>query len=269
MRKAIRHRVFTLAFCISVFFPLPVLAQSGSQNSFRWSTVEPGFEMARYELGEGIMVIRSEVLLLKFSPEQFDIVTVRASDLGSPRTDVRTMTKQTAGIAGINAHFFGTQGEPLGLLISAGKSLGKIHRGGRLLTGVFCIQNGRPKIVHRDNFKDNNVSEAVQSGPRLVVDGKALQIASPDVTSRRSGIAVTDDGYVILFATMLRFPGASFRQLQEMLLDPSLKVQHALNFDGGGSSQLFVEKNLRIADETFISGGDVVPVGLIIKRKKH
>jgi exopolysaccharide biosynthesis protein len=67
---------------------------------------------------------------------------------------------------------------------------------------------------------------------------------------------------------MLRFPGATLAQLQEMLLDPSLNVDDALNLDGGGSSQLFVEKNLRIADETFISGGDVVPVGLIVKRRK-
>lgn len=236
---------------------------------FYWTPVEPGFAMARYELGQGIKLLKSEVLLLKFSPRYFAIQAVSARDVGHQMIDVRTLTKKVGGIAGINAHFFDDRGEPLGLFITGGERKQGMHNGGRLLTGVFYIYRNRPAIVHRSRFAQHDSLTAVQSGPRLIARGKPLQLSAPEVGSRRSGVAITKTGEVILYATMLRFPGASFAELQEMLLDPALEVTDALNLDGGGSSQLFVEKNSRLADETFISGGDSVPVGLIVTRKSQ
>jgi uncharacterized protein YigE (DUF2233 family) len=142
-----------------------------------------------------------------------------------------------------------------------------MHRGGRLLTGVFYISGGKAFIVARDDFKEEQVENAVQAGPRLVVNGKLLKVSEPHEASRRSGIAITRSGGVILYATYLRFPGATLEQIQEMLLDPALDVVTALNLDGGGSSQLFIKKNPLLVDDTFISGGDQVPVGLVVKRK--
>lgn len=255
--------------CLLVSSPSASLAQAGSSNAFRWSPVEEGFEIARYELGQGFMVIKSEVLLLKFSPEKFSFLVARAEDLNQEQSDVRSLTKRLGGIAGINAHFFDPTGHALGLLIQNGREIQGMHKGGRLLTGVFSLKGNDAQIVHRDAFKNKKVDLAIQSGPRLLVDGKVRKILTSDVSSRRSGIAITKQGEIILFATMLRFPGASFRQLQEMLSDPTLDIEHALNLDGGGSSQLFVEKNKRVADETFIDGGDRVPVALVVKRKNR
>ncbi len=260
-----------LLLCLGLLYPRISLAQNTgdpSAESFRWSHVEKGFEIARYQLDQGFMVIKSEVLLLKFSPKRFSFLVARASDVKQRKSDVRTLTKDLGGIAGINAHFFDPEGLALGLLVRDGRLNQGMHKGGRLLTGVFFIKENKPHIVHRKAYKETTADIAIQSGPRLVVDGKAQAIKSSDVSSRRSGIAITKKGEVILFATMLRFPGASFKQLQEMLSDPTLEIEHALNLDGGSSSQLFVEKNKRVADETFIDGGDLVPVALVVKRRK-
>ena len=160
--------------------------------------------------------------------------------------------------------------QPLGIIISDGKLTNRMHRGGSLLTGVFYLQKDKPQIVHRSQFiPANNVRLALQAGPRLVEAGKPLQLKSPNAISRRSGIAVTKDGEIVMFATILRFPGASLQQIQDMLLDPRLAITDALNLDGGGSSQLFVRKNSALPEETFITGGDVVPVGLVVRRKKE
>ena len=94
-----------------------------------------------------------------------------------------------------------------------------------------------------------------------------MQIADPKEQSRRSGIALTNRGEVIIFATFLRFPGAALEQIQQMLLDPMLDISAALNLDGGGSSQLFVRKNPFSADDTFITGGDLVPAGLVVQKR--
>ena len=63
------------------------------------------------------------------------------------------------------------------------------------------------------------------------------------------------------------------------------KRQDALNFDGGGSSQMFVRKNSAFTDDILISGGDTIPVSythlrahetvldlvcrLLLEKKKH
>ncbi|MCB0322592.1 MAG: phosphodiester glycosidase family protein [Bdellovibrionales bacterium] len=271
LHVALRSALLLVALSLVLlpwYIRLPKRAEASSATPrFYWTPVETGFSMARYELGQGIKLIKSEVLLLKFSPKYFIFQALSARDYGQHRTDVRTLTKKVGGVSGINAHFFDDKGDPLGLLVAGGERKQGMHNGGRLLTGVFYIYKNKPFIVHRSSFERQQAETAVQSGPRLLADGKPLKLSNVDASSRRSGIAITKSGEVILFATMLRFPGASFAQIQEMLMDPALEVTDALNFDGGGSSQLFVEKNLRLADETFISGGDAVPVGLIVSRK--
>jgi len=243
-----------------------------SAQAIDWKSIEEGFDFAKYELGDENSVIRSEVYLLRFDPRRFLFAAVSAEhdgdDARPPAADLRTLTKQSGGVAGINANFFDDKGNPLGLLIDNGLVRHKMHRGGKVLTGVFAIRGDNlPVIEHRDSFKTDGVITAVQAGPRLIADGAVVPLNAPDETSRRSGIAITKRNAVILYATVLRFPGATLSEIQGMLLDPSLEVLQALNLDGGGSSQLFVESFASLPDETFITGGDLVPVGIVVKRK--
>ena len=255
---------FILLIC-ALLAPLPAAA-------IDWKSVEDGFDFAKYELGDVSSVIRSEVYLLRFDPQRFTFSAIAAEPDGDeshpPAADLRTLTKQNGGIAGINANFFDEKGNPLGLLIDNSEMRHKMHRGGKVITGVFAIRaTGTPVIEHRDSFKTEGVSMAVQAGPRLIADGKLVPLNAPDETSRRSGIAITKKNTVILYATVLRFPGATLGDIQGMLLDPSLEVVQALNLDGGGSSQLFVESFTSLSGETFITGGDPVPVGIVVRRK--
>ncbi|MFN8391834.1 MAG: phosphodiester glycosidase family protein [Bdellovibrionota bacterium] len=243
-------------------------AQGGS--GFEWRAIEHGFWFGKYELGSPSAVIRSEVYLFKFDPRSFNVVAALATEPAGPDlppgSDLRTFVRQVGGVAGINANFFDEKGQPLGLLILDSQTRHKLQRGGRVLTGVFSVRNGHFSIEHRDHFKPEGVSLAIQAGPRLIDSGSAVQI-NADETSRRSGIALTKQNEIILYATVLRFPGASLKDIQQMLLDPALGVVDALNLDGGGSSQLFVESFADLQGETFITGGDPVPVGLVVKRK--
>ena len=232
-----------------------------------WRQVEPGYFISQYNIPGIAGVLKSQILLLKFSRKHFSFDVVSANELGSRRTNIQRMTENVKGIAGINANFFDKQGMALGLMIKKGSTHNKMHRGGALLNGVFHLSGKDAEITLRENFDSHGVELGLQSGPVLILNGKPLNLKRAHIARRRSGVAITKTGDIILFATLLPFPGATFHQVQNMLLKPRLNIKAALNFDGGSSSQLFIRKNEVLPDDTFITGGENVPVGLIVLRK--
>ncbi len=236
------------------------------KSSFPWEEVEKGMRIARYQLRDDKSLLKPEAILLRYDPKYFSFHVQLAEKLSLSLADVKTVTTISGALAGINGSFFDPQGAPIGLLIVDGITKRNIHRGGSLLTGIFLIEDDRPKIIHRDEDLGVDVTQALQSGPRLIVNGKPVKVTPLQTPTRRSGVALTRDGGVILYATTLRFPGASLEQIQGMLLHPGLGVKDALNFDGGGSSQLYLAK-IGARPEILISGGDNVPAFLLVKRR--
>lgn len=236
-------------------------------SSSRWKQIEPGLWFAKKELGGPGAIIAPELYMLKHDPAKFDLKLVSSADFSGENQDARSMTRRIQGVAGINANFFDPQGKALGLIVSGGSILQKMHRGGSVLTGVFSVFKTGPQILEREAFTDFSAGLAVQAGPILVRNSKPVKLGITDETSRRSGIAVTNSGQVIFYATLLRFPGATLKAVQAALSDPALDIADALNFDGGGSSQLFIESLPLLSEEIFITGGDKVPLCLVLKRK--
>ncbi len=250
---------------VKILLILTILSCSSySQNESIWNEVQPGFSILRYSLGEKQYLFRSEVILLKFSLDDFEF-KIANNISQNQSTDVKTLTTKEKGIAGINASFFDTKGMPLGLIIKDGEIKNKLHKGGKLLSGIFYISNNKANIIHKSKADTIKPGLALQAGPRLVANYKNLKLKDPNTRTRRSGIAITGKGEVIIYATLLRFPGASFLEIQNMLKD--LNVKDALNLDGGSSSQLYLKKNPAVEDDFLISGGDDIPVALILKKK--
>lgn len=241
-----------------------VRAEEKISSKFNWQKIEAGLEFSKYTLGPGGALLRSEVVLLKIDPRKFflDLAISYSAD------QIKNFCEFENAIAGINANFFDPKNKPLGLLIKDNKLIQGLHRQGNVLTGVFSMEADLPKIENRSDFNPSNKQLALQAGPRLIENGQVLRLTSPEVTSRRSGIAITNKNEVIIYATSLRFPGASLLEIQHMLILPELDVKDALNLDGGGSSQFYLEKTGTLSEEILLSGGDDVPVALVVKRKK-
>ena len=123
--------------------------------------------------------------------------------------------------------------------------------------------------MHRDKFSSKGVELGLQSGPRIIENSKILSFKKSNGSSRRSGIAITETGQVLLFATRYRFPGARLEDIGNILLRSGLGIKDALNFDGGGSSQLYLssEASAGKVAEINISGGDSVPIALTFKKR--
>ncbi|MDR2337453.1 MAG: phosphodiester glycosidase family protein [Deltaproteobacteria bacterium] len=237
-------------------------------TNFVWSQLTDGIEFSTYHLIGDTSVLRFEVYLLRIDPLKIKTEIVLAKDLERSASDIKSMANSRKALVGINANFFDLNSNPLGLIIRNGKKINKFHTGGKTLSGIFYIKDNEPKIVFRGTPIPDEVELAIQSGPRLMLDGNQIKLTPSEHSTRRSGIATTQDGKIIIYSTLLRFPGATLSQIQKMLLFPELNIKDALNLDGGSSSQFYINELIAPkGEEILLSGGDAVPVGLVfIKR---
>lgn len=162
----------------------------------------------------------------------------------------------------VNGGFFDENTAPLGLVVGDGKETSPLRK---VDQGVFVIAMGRPTIQHTRDLLPAPIDMAIQCGPRLVVDGRALQL-KPQV-SRRTSICLPGDGTVMVVV----FPSPiSLSDLAQGLVHPpekgGLGCWNALNLDGGPSTQLSAATP-RLSLE--IEGGWGVPNGLAILPKSE
>ena len=160
----------------------------------------------------------------------------------------------------VNGGFFDEKHKPLGLIVSEGREISPLRK---VDQGVFLIAMGRPSIQHSRDPLPPSIETALQSGPRLIVDGHVLQM-KPQV-DRRTSVCLPGDGTVMVVV----FPDPiSLSDLAENLARPSadggLGCWSALSLDGGRSTQLSAAVpplNLEVV------GGWEVPDGLAIVPK--
>lgn len=263
LEKILSARALVFKFCF-VFLVIPLAAQSvradPSQTPLRWEEISPGWSFVEIDLGTGLLSI--PLYLVRFNPKYFSLSVVS----GAATTAESILKVEPGAVAAINGSFFDQNSRPIGLVISNERQLQGLHRGGRTLSGVLAIRTTQIEIFHRFDPLPVDTIAGLQSGPRLIAAGKALPLID-DRPSRRSGIALANDGAFILFATQLRFPGLTLQELQRTLADPRLGITDALNLDGGGSSQLSV--NFPERPPLAVSGGDRVPVLLVVKKRDY
>jgi exopolysaccharide biosynthesis protein len=136
----------------------------------------------------------------------------------------------------VNANFFDEKYDPLGLIVSNGQIVNRLHPV-KWQSVYYVTRAGEARIVpvpEWDEVRDRTVT-AVQAGPRLTVAGERNKVAraKPDA---RSGVCITADR-VIFFATS---PDRLFDVWQMVDLAVELGCRDSMLFDGGPSTQFFV-----------------------------
>jgi uncharacterized protein YigE (DUF2233 family) len=240
--------------------------------SINWRKLADRLDLGVARLDGGLLP--AEITLLRASPKLYRPQVVRAAQFGKERASVAWLAKSSKMPICINASFFDPDGKPLGLLVSQGIRYSTIHKGGSTLTGAFLAFRDRYEIMQRDTIGEAFGLEAVQAGPRLVVSGSiAKGIKSGGQKSRRSGICLTKNGHITIFALTSALRGASLYELSALLVTPESGCRDALNFDGGGSSQLYVDKALPGVLPGFqgvdLPGRDDVPVALCLNPESY
>jgi hypothetical protein len=254
--------VYRLAFAVALmaFVPLARTRAADEPRSTEWNALTPGlwyrpWNIERSDEGSSLdgHVFRADPRIVHMT-----VVDARRPDRTVARAE--TMRSESQAYVVINGGFFDENAHPLGLLVGDGKEMSPLRK---VDQGLFLISMGKPIIQHTRDPLPPGVETALQSGPRLVVNGKALQL-KPQV-SRRTSICLPGDGTVMLVV----FPTAiSLSDLAEALARPvaegGLGCWSALNLDGGPSTQLSVATP---ALHLEVEGGWGVPNGLAILPK--
>jgi hypothetical protein len=237
-----------------------------------WEQLAEGLEASHFQVSSSSLLASSAVAV-RASSSHYAPRTIRASEYGWKKATSQMLCKASGATACINSNFFDEQGKPLGVVISRGIQHQKVHNGGGTLTGVFFVTSETIGVVHRSLFSAEKVLEAAQAGPRLISDGApVIGVKDSASATNISLVCIDREKRVVLMRVSLAMFGGSLRELQTVLLRPELGCVEALNFDGGGSSQLSISGGVSghegATREEFLPGRDEVPVvlGLFEKR---
>jgi len=162
--------------------------------------------------------------------------TLRVIDNPTGADDLAAVMRRTRAVAGVNGGYFDPQDVPLGLLISDGKVIAPLRKA-RLLSGVMVASKGRVELLRYAEYSaKKNATAALQCGPFLVDGGRPVPGLN-DVRSARRTFVLTGGGdrAALGFCSSVTLAEAG-EILSTPGIVPDLKVQRALNLDGGSSS---------------------------------
>jgi hypothetical protein len=173
------------------------------------------------------------------------VVADQAGGPGSQFPDAAAAARSLGGIAAVNGGFFTPEGEPLGLAVAAGKRSGSWNVASSLGSGVWHADaSGFSAISRREKIGRAGAAtmrELLQAGPMLIEHGRAVAGLDTLKTSART-VILWDGGSRWWIG---RSSPASLAQVAAALASgpvPGWPVRHALNLDGGRSSDLWISE---------------------------
>lgn len=173
----------------------------------------------------------------------------------------KIMAIESDALLAINANFFDVNNEILGLVIRD-KTLIHKHKAITWWSSL-CIRDSKISISPSKDLNVNTCHNAIQAGPRLIIDGHIPRLK--ENFSAKTAVGINRAGELIIAVTRLPL---AITKLAEIFLakeeSNGLDCTNALNLDGGSSSQLYARiGEFEIDLPTIIK----VPVGLGVFEK--
>jgi len=201
---------------------------------------------------EAPQVVTGTALGINFEGVTFDarshrlMVVSQASGPGSTFADAAAACQSVGGLAAVNGGFFTPEGRPLGLVIANGEREGVWNSASSLGGGIWHANAGGSAITRRDKLGRSaaaGMRDLLQAGPMLVEHGRAVMGLDEHKASART-IILWDGGNRWWVG---RGSPATLAQTAAALAQgqvPGWRVRHALNLDGGRSSELWVSPSV-------------------------
>jgi uncharacterized protein YigE (DUF2233 family) len=228
MSKKKNQLLLLLLLCIALY---TLLAHASS-----WQQLAPGLEYTILRPNNGFSLGKIHVFRINPTYYQFDLA-LTGNNLFSMNTLDAVLQKENA-ILGTNGGFFSPSYKPLGLRIKAGQVLNPLKP--ISWWGIFIIENNQAKIINYKQYTPSEkISFAVQSGPRLLINGHIPSLK--DGFDNRTALGITRNGLVILLVTEnLSLSTTQLAQIfQKSSKEGGLGCVDALNLDGGNSTQMY------------------------------
>src|SRR3989440_6461273 len=172
--------------------------------------------------------------------------------------------QQEHATAIIDGGYFDNQNNATALVISNGQSFGTSYNG---FGGMLSVDNQGHidlRSLSERPYDPNNeqLQQATQSSPMLILHGKTTQFNANAAGSRRSIAAIDKQGRLLFIAS----PGTAFSlgELEDLLVGSDLSIDRALNLDGGASTGLYVNAG---SQQVAIDSITDLPLVIVVKTK--
>ncbi|MEO8954883.1 MAG: phosphodiester glycosidase family protein [Ktedonobacteraceae bacterium] len=238
--------------------PTNVAGAQGTPQMNTWFAGTPGVEV-RYEDWKSpgdnediVTIVRFDLRYVKLS------VAYQPSD---PLLMSEWMQKEHA-TAIINGGYFDNQDNATALVVSAGQAFGSSYNGFGGMLSVDTHGNTSLRSLHDQPYDPNNeqLQQATQSSPMLILHGKATQFDANAASSRRSVVAMDKQGHLLFIAS----PNMAFSlgEFADLLAASDLSIDRALNLDGGASTGLYMKAGNQQASIDSITK---LPIVIVVK----
>ncbi len=218
-----------------------------------WKTIARGVALCEFQTNATSQDLPVQITALRVAPGRVHIVS-------GDKLEASQWRQKSGAIATVNGGYFDPEGRSLGLRISDNKRLHDLRPAD---WGVFLIEGERARIIHtrdykalRDKGRTHRVLEAVQCGPRLVVDGQLTKLKPQ--WARRTALGIDRSGRVVVAVADGELSFAAWQKLWAT----TLNCPNALNLDGGGSTQMSLQSGNTARE---ISGSWPIPDAVCIR----
>jgi len=168
--------------------------------------------------------------------------------------------KNTGASAMINGGYFDAKNHPTGLLISDGQAAGASYNGFGGMLATDAQGNVTLRSLHDQPYDNGEqLQQATQSSPMLVINGQRTQFTANTDFKRRSVVATDKQGHLLLIAS----PAQEFTldEMADLMSSSDLSIQNALNLDGGSSTGLYVTGKQHVIIDPLL----MIPIVIIVK----
>jgi uncharacterized protein YigE (DUF2233 family) len=144
-------------------------------------------------------------------------------------------------LAIINGGYFDQQFYATALVVSNGKLFGQSYNGYGGMLSVDSRGSLSLRSLHQQPYNPNSeqLEQATQSVPMLMLGGKRTQFSADASQTRRSVVAMDKLGRLLFIVSPN--PIFSLDELADQLVSSDLSIEVALNLDGGSSTGLYVK----------------------------
>lgn len=236
---------------------LLVLCLFSSPAIYAWQPLAPGIDYLNLNINPLTPWSHIHVFRVDLKQNQVDLAT--ANELSKAHASVDEIAHANRALIAINGGFFDQHFHPLGLRVKNHYTLSPLKQ--ISWWGVFYIQNSIPYITSANAYNPSpDIKVAVQSGPRLIINGH-IPTLKPGI-AERTALGITKQNQLIILVTDNYL--LTTTELARILKKSPLNCVNALNLDGGSSSQLFAQLGyFKINVHGFSNISDAI----VIKRK--
>ena len=172
-----------------------------------------------------------------------------ADQAGGPGSEWATAARAgraEGAAAALNGGFFTPEGEPLGRVVDGGEERGRWNFSSALCSGVYGRKGAAMSLMRARRWGAGGADDLLQGGPFLVEGGKVGGGLSREADRARSFVAWDGIHHWALGYTR----SATLHELARTLAGQPLaargmRIESALNLDGGRSADLWVSEALK------------------------